>query len=109
MEVVPLNRIKWLLSTRSHPRNWSPPTEKITKYTGPTQDTEEDRVFNNRKKMTEFFNSRKQMTEFLTTGKLCHLLCLGWDQCTVIFSVGGDHFHTKNFSGWDHLKKSPGI
>ena len=41
MEVVPLNRIKWLLSTLV------PPTEKMTKYTGPTQDTKDDRVVKN--------------------------------------------------------------
>ena len=36
--------------------------DKMAKYTGSTQDTQDYRVFNNWK-------------------KLCHLLCLGWDQC----------------------------
>ena len=46
IEVVPLNR-------------------KMTKYTGPTQDTNDDRVFNNWKKKNIFFY-------------------LGWDQCTFL-------------------------
>ena len=46
MEVVPLNRIKWL-STLVPPKKLVPPNRKMTKYTGPTQDTKDDRVFKN--------------------------------------------------------------
>ena len=60
MEVVPLNRIKWL-STLVSPKELVPPTEKMTKYTGPTQDTKDDRVFNNRKKMAEFSTTGKNL------------------------------------------------
>ena len=42
MEVVPLNRIKWL-STLVPPKELVPQQKKMTKYTGPTQDTKDDK------------------------------------------------------------------
>ena len=52
-------------------------TEKITKYTGPTQDTKDDRVFNN------------------------------WNLNLVIFYVGGDQFQLRTFLGGTSQKKHP--
>ena len=66
---------KWL-STLVPPKKLVPPNRKKTKYTGSIQDTKDDRVFNNLKKLLSSFVS-----------------CVG-PVYIVIFSVGGDHFHT---------------
>ena len=55
LEVVPLNRINWL-STLVPLKELAPPTEKMTKYTGPTQDTKNYRVFPSTNKTEIFIN-----------------------------------------------------
>ena len=71
----PTQQDKWL-STLVPPKKLVPPNRKKTKYTGSIQDTKDDKIFNNWKKL---------LSSFVSWVGPVYL---------VIFSVGGDQFHT---------------